>query len=109
MIVSFNVAKYLFSIGYTKDCKYEYWNGILHSSFDSYRPIENTIPAPDVLVALDWVASRAPYRIGITINDKGYCAIVKNGPNEHALPPKDHPSDAIVSALEFIATKALES
>ena len=24
-------------------------------------------------------------------------------------PPKDHPSDAIVSALEFIATKALES
>lgn len=109
MIVSYNVARYLFkSLGYTKDCKQEYWNGVLHSSFDSYRPIENTIPAPDVLDALDWVSSRAPYTLGLRQNESGYFAIVKNGQNEHVLPPFSKPSDAIVSALEYIATKALE-
>lgn len=109
MIVSYNVAKYLFNkLGYTKDCKQEYWNGVLHSSFDSYRPIENTIPAPDVLDALDWIAGKAPYTLGLAQNDKGYYAIVKNDEFKHVLPPFSKPTEAIVSALEFIATKALE-
>lgn len=109
MIVSYNIAKYLFALGYTKDCRYEYWNGVLHSSFDSYRPIENTIPAPDILDAFDWIASRAPYTLGLAHNNKGYYAIVKNGPNEHVLPPCNKPSEAIVSAMEYVATKALEN
>ena len=112
MIVSYKVAKYLFNnLGYTKECKQEYWNGILHNSFDSYRPIENIIPAPDVLEALDWITSKAPYTIKLSYCDKRniYYIIIKSDTDEYELSPFKKISDAIVSAIEYIAMKALES
>lgn len=111
MIVSYKVAKYLQSIGYHNDCKKEYWGGVLHNFSDSYRPLENTYAAPDIIEALDWISEKTLYNITIEKYDGKYHAIVGEDGSTvvQCLEFFNKPSESINSALEYIALKALES
>lgn len=108
MIVSYKVAKYLSDIGFTKDCKKEYWNGVLHNCFDTYKPLEGIYPAPEILDAVDWVALNTNITIRLAGNTKGYTSCVIIDDMTYSLPVYSKPSDSLNSALELIASKALK-
>lgn len=103
MIVSLGVAKYLQSAGYNKECEYEYWGDKLHRSTEPYQP-EETIPAPDILEALDWISRNKNLVISIhTEGDKKYGKI--NVPQVASVETSKLPSfnEAIFATLELIA------